>query len=421
MKILMLTWEFPPRITGGLSLACYGIVKALLKKGVFVDLVLPLKERVYFPLRSEADADLLPVASPSEEVLHEEVKRKVFKWIEEIPSAYKNRKLILKEWIGEEKISGDEVLNTLIEILHDGYLFDDVREYTISALEIARHLDFDIIHAHDWLAYPAGMVIKKISQKPLIAHIHATEFDRAGGEGERKIHDIEYMGLQCADRVVCVSNYTAKEVMKRYMVPNSKIRVVHNAFLIEELRKKERLFKEPTVVFVGRITLQKGPDYFIEIAHRVLERTKNVRFLMVGRGDMERLVMERVASWGLGTKFLFSGFLNRGEVAKLFSSADIFVMPSVSEPFGIAALEAMSMGAVAIVTKESGVAEITQNTYKVDFWDIQKMADIIVDLIDHPEKLKDISKKSMEEASSIKWEDQVQKLISAYQEILASQ
>lgn len=418
MKVLMLTWEFPPRITGGLSLACYGIVKALLKKGVEIDLILPVKEEVYFPLRKEEDADKLPVASPGGEVVHEEFKRKVFKWLEELPSAYKNRRLELREWIFKKKISIDKMLNDLLQILHDGMLFDDVREWTISAIEIARHLEFDIIHAHDWLAYPAGMIIKKFSQKPLVAHVHATEFDRAGGPGERRIHDIEYMGLQLADRIVCVSNHTAREIEKTYLVDPSKIRVVHNAFVMEKIKEKRRLFKEPTVVFVGRITLQKGPDYFIEIARKVLDKTKNVRFIMAGRGDMERLVMERVASWGLGTKFLFSGFLSREEVARLFSSADIFVMPSVSEPFGIAALEAMSMGAIAIVAKNSGVAEITKYTYKVDFWDIDKMAEIILDLINHPEKMEELSRKSMEEASSLRWENQVEKLLSVYYELI---
>jgi len=419
MKVLMLTWEFPPRITGGLSLACYGIVKALLKKGVEVDLILPVKDEVYFPLRKEGDADNLPVASPKGEIIHEDFKSKVFKWIEEIPSVYKNRRIEVRERIWKERISIDKMLNDLLQILHDGMLFDDVREWTINAIEIARHLEFDIIHAHDWLAYPAGMIIKKFSHKPLVAHIHATEFDRAGGPGERRIHDIEYMGLQFADRVVSVSNYTAREITEKYLLDPSKIRVVHNAFIIEKIKEKRRLFPEPTVVFVGRITLQKGPDYFIEIARKVLEKTKNVRFIMAGRGDMERFVMERVASWGLGTKFLFSGFLNREEVAKLFSSADIFVMPSVSEPFGIAALEAMSMGAIAIVDKNSGVAEITQYTYKVDFWDIEKMANIIVDLIREPEKMEELSKKSMEEASSLKWENQVEKLISVYFELIS--
>jgi len=419
MKVLMLTWEFPPKITGGLGLACYGIVKALLKKGIEIDLLLPVKEEVYFPLRKEEDADLLPIASPGGEMVHEGIKRKVIKWLEEVPSAYKNRRLELKERIGSERISIDKMLNDLLQILHDGMLFDDVREWTIDAIEIAKHLEFDIIHAHDWLAYPAGMIIKRLSQKPLVTHVHATEFDRAGGPGERRIHDIEYMGLQLADRIVCVSHHTAREITEKYLVDPSKIRVVHNAFLIERIKEKRRLFKEPTVVFVGRITLQKGPDYFIEIARKVLEKTKNVRFVMAGRGDMERMVMERVASWGLGTKFLFSGFLSREEVAKLFSTADIFVMPSVSEPFGIAALEAMSMGAIAIVAKNSGVAEITKYPYKVDFWDIDKMAEIIIDLINNPEKMEELSKKSMEEASSLKWENQVEKLISVYSELIS--
>lgn len=420
MRILTLTWEFPPRITGGLSMACYGIVKALLKKGVEVDLILPVHERVYFPLRKEEDADVLPASPPgSEEFFPHDEKKKILKWIEEIPSAYRARRRISEvEWI-ERGISPDEMMRFLLDVLHDGNLFDDVREFTLSAVEISKHLRFDLIHAHDWLAYPAGMMIKKLSRKPLVTHIHATEFDRAGGPGDRRIHDIEYIGMNYADRVVAVSHHTAREVVERYRVDPSKIRVVHNAFVISSARR-ERIFDEVTVVFVGRITLQKGPDYFIEVARRVIEKTKNVRFIIAGRGDMERMVMERASSWGLGTRILFSGFLNREEVARLFSAADIFVMPSVAEPFGIAALEAMSMGAVAIVAKNSGVAEITHTTYKVDFWDVEKMAQIIVDLVNHPETLKEISKKSMEEARRLRWEDQVEKLIGVYSELLSS-
>jgi hypothetical protein len=427
MRALTLTWEFPPLFTGGLGMACYGIVKALLHLDIEVDLIIPVGEEVYFCMRKEEHANSLPLGFVDSE------KKKKFK-----------DKVYVKEIIGEvekhispyystgrktwEKIASKELLeyiekvgplHFLLEKFTDNHvLLRQVRNFTVMAVNIANRLEFDVIHAHDWLAYTAGILIKRLSGKPLIAHVHATEFDRAGGPGDGRIHEIEYTGIQLADLVITVSGYTANMIIDRYKADPKKVRVVHNAFTVSSgQRVRERIFKEPTILFMGRMTIQKGPYYFLEVAKKVLREEKNVRFIMTGSGDMEREVLHKAASLGLGTKFLFEGFLKREKAEKLLSAADIFIMPSISEPFGIVPLEAMSYGAVAIVSKQSGVAEVIENAYKVDFWDIEQIVSIILDLIKNPDKIKEISQKSMEEVAKLQWEEAAQKIEEVYKEV----
>jgi glycosyltransferase involved in cell wall biosynthesis len=218
--------------------------------------------------------------------------------------------------------------------------------------------------------------------------------------------------------VIVVSNYTADIIAEKYLVDRRKIRVVHNAFSsVNGNNHHRRIFKDTTILFLGRITLQKGPDYFLEVARRVLERVKNVHFIMAGSGDMETGILHKSAYHKLGTKFLFSGFLNRDEVETILASTDIFVLPSVSEPFGIAPLEAMSHGAVAIMSKKAGVAEIVQNAYKVDFWDIEKMVSIIVDLVSNPDKRKEMSERGRNEVMALKWNEAGRKISDVYNQL----
>ena len=286
------------------------------------------------------------------------------------------------------------------------------------ALDIGARLDYDIIHAHDWLTYPAGMMLKKLSGKPLVTHVHATEFDRAGGPGDPRIHHIEYLGLEYADRVITVSNYTAKTVAEKYCISRQKTKTVYNAYSVENSsNSNRRIFKEPVVLFMGRITLQKGPDYFLEVARRVLGQQKKVRFIMAGSGDMEREVLHKAAAMGLGTKFLFAGFLDRSGVQSMLACSDIFILPSVSEPFGIAPLEAMSQGAVAIISRTSGVAEVIENAYKIDFWDIDQMVAIIVELLKNPDRVKEMASRGRAEVAKLKWDETVRELLDIFCEL----
>ncbi|HOZ00877.1 MAG TPA: glycosyltransferase [Candidatus Syntrophosphaera sp.] len=439
MKILMFTWEFPPLISGGLGMACYGMVKALLALGIKIDLVLPTKEMVYFPLREESDVDTLPAVF-MDPILNTEYTNQSFSGLHERldyigisgrPESYLqltdlqkfmtavDRKYWLTETFSQEEHQVWEDMTA--HLIGEEDLIKKVQEYTLRAERFARDLDYNLIHAHDWLTYPSGMLAKKISKKPLVVHIHATEFDRAGGPGDERVHKIEHAGMIYADRVIAVSQYTAQMIMSRYRVDTGKIRIVHNAFTVsdETVLTKKRLFKGPTVLFLGRITLQKGPDYFLDVAERVLKVHPEARFIMAGTGDMARKLLRASAAKRLQNKFLFTGFLNRNQVEEILRAADIYVLPSVSEPFGISPLEAMAFGITSLISKQSGVAEVVHHAFKIDYWDVDLMADTINHLIENPEKCVKVGLEGMREVNKIHWNEAAEKIRGIYSSVLA--
>ncbi|MBW6513930.1 MAG: glycosyltransferase family 4 protein [Candidatus Syntrophosphaera sp.] len=439
MKVLMFTWEFPPLIAGGLGMACYGMVKALLALGIKIDLVLPTKEMVYFPLREESDVDTLPAVfmdpalqteflSQKFNTMHERLE---YIGISARPESYLQLgelreyvSSVTKEYwttefdtVQEHQVWEDMTSN----LIGDEDLIKKIQEYTLRAERFAKELDYNLIHAHDWLTYPSGMIAKKVSQKPLVMHIHATEFDRAGGPGDERVHKIEHAGMIYADRVIAVSQYTAQMIMSRYRIDTAKIRIVHNAFTLsdETVLAKKRLFKGPTVLFLGRITLQKGPDYYLEVAERVLRAHPEARFIMAGTGDMARKLLRTSASKRLQNKFLFTGFLNRVQVEEILRASDIYVLPSVSEPFGISPLEAMAFGITSLISKQSGVAEVVNHAFKIDYWDVDLMAETINHLIENPEKCQQIGLDGMHEVNKIHWNEAAEKIRMVYSSTLA--
>lgn len=441
MRISMLTWEFPPFIAGGLGMACYGLAKALLTRGVEIDMVLPTKEEVYFKLRKPDDVDYMPTfpMNPGSkkllgllaEIKNLEINERLRAiGLSEQPESYTSSKG--DSWFENlletdmRRIYGQHIFKSMEEVRDyldgDEDLFRKVREFTARFLRYPKiFARSDAIHAHDWLTYTAGVALKGMLGKPLIAHIHATEFDRAGGPGDERIHKIEYTGLEAADLVVAVSNYTARMIIDRYRIDPKKIRTVHNAYSVSgHCRERHRIFKDPLILFLGRITIQKGPDYFLEVASRVLEKHPNVRFVMAGSGDMFFRMVRATAAKRLRDRFLFAGFLNREEVENMLKATDIYVLPSVSEPFGIAPLEAMSYGSVAIVSKQSGVSEVIQNAFKVDFWDIDQMTSVILDLLEKPEERLKIAKAGQIEALEIEWDRAAAQTIDVYNEALCS-
>ena len=301
-------------------------------------------------------------------------------------------------------------------------LMEEVARYAIVAAQVAKNLEgqFDVIHAHDWLTYFAGIAAKRVSGKPLVVHMHATEFDRSGENINTQTYAIERAGMHAADMVIAVSNLTRNIVINRYGVPAEKVVAVHNAVRFAEKDKPlpERGVDDKIVTFLGRITFQKGPDYFVEAAAKVLKRVPNVRFVMAGSGDMMNHVIRRVAALGIADRFHFTGFLRGDDVQKMFQLSDVYVMPSVSEPFGISPLEAMRSNVPVIISKQSGVAEVLDYAVKVDYWDVDAMADAIYGLITYPALAKMFSERGMAEVTGLKWNNAAAKIKAVYEQAI---
>jgi glycosyltransferase involved in cell wall biosynthesis len=302
-------------------------------------------------------------------------------------------------------------------------LMEEVARYAVVAAEVARQLEgqFDVIHAHDWLTYFAGIAAKRVSGKPLVVHMHATSFDRSSSDNiDTRVYEIERAGMAAADRVIAVSNLTRNIVIEKYNIPAEKVVTVHNAvrFAEKENELPERGVDDKIITFLGRITFQKGPDYFVEAAAKVLKRVPNVRFVMAGSGDMMNHVIRRVARLGIADRFHFTGFLKGDDVHKMFQLSDVYIMPSVSEPFGISPLEAMRANVPSIISKQSGVAEVLDYAVKVDYWDVDAMADAIYGFVKYPALAKMFSEKGLEEVTGLKWNNAAAKIKAVYEDAI---
>ena len=427
----MFGWEFPPHIAGGLGTACYGMTRGLVRNGVEVVFVMPraygdedqrfvrvvnasdvetigtrdhefseeLLEKVSF---IHIDSNMLPYISPEEyAAYHDEFVRsgRTHEWTD--------------VWKQRYTFSGKYGAN----------LMEEVARYAMVAAQVAKDLEgqFDVIHAHDWLTYFAGIAAKRVSGKPLVVHMHATEFDRSGENINRRVYAIEKAGMQAADRVIAVSELTRRIVIGKYGIPADKVVTVHNAVRFGESEEAapERAVKDKVVTFLGRITYQKGPDYFVEAAAKVLQRVSDVRFVMAGSGDLMNHVVRRVAQLGIADRFHFTGFLKGGEVQRMFRLSDVYVMPSVSEPFGISPLEAMRSGVPVIISRQSGVAEVLDYAIKVNYWDVDALADAIYGLLTYPALGRMFASKGLEEVTGLKWTNAAAKIKTVYETVVA--
>jgi glycosyltransferase involved in cell wall biosynthesis len=300
-------------------------------------------------------------------------------------------------------------------------LYEEIANYAVVAGEIALKQDFDIIHAHDWLTYPAGIAAKRASGKPLVIHVHATDFDRSGGKVNPTVFEIEKMGMHLADKIIAVSNLTRSTVIDKYGIHPNKVVTVYNA--VDPLPDHEKLklkrgINDKVVTFLGRVTLQKGPEYFVQAAHKVLQKMDNVRFVMAGSGELLEKMIHWTSALGISDRFHYTGFLKGDDVFKMFSLSDVYVMPSVSEPFGISPLEAMQSNVPSIISHQSGVAEILKYAFKVDFWDVDALADAIYGLLNYPSLSEMFRKHGVEEVHNMKWENSGKKVHSIYKEFV---
>ncbi len=428
----MFGWEFPPHIAGGLGTACYGLTRGLAKHDVEVIFVVPHaygdEDQRFVRVVNASDVET-PFGRPGRGGRLDELWDKLtFIHIDSnmvpyiSPEEFETRteESRLAGFVGHPGEPGDVWKERYtFSGKYGANLMEEVARYAMVAAEVARQLEgtFDVIHAHDWLTYYAGIAAKNVSGRPLVVHMHATEFDRSGENVNPTVYDIERAGMHAADRVIAVSNLTRNTVIERYGVPAGRVVAVHNAvrFAASESCGAERALDDKIVTFLGRITYQKGPDYFVEAAAKVLKRLPNVRFVMAGSGDMLNHVVRRVAKLGIADRFHFTGFLKGDEVQRMFSLSDVYVMPSVSEPFGISPLEAMKSNVPVIISRQSGVAEVLDYALKVNYWDVDAMADAIYGLIRYPALAQMFSEKGMEEVTSLKWSDAAAKVKKVYE------
>ena len=419
----MFGWEFPPHISGGLGTACFGLTRGLAKHDVDVIFVVPKaygdedQQAVRLVNASDVTFDLEDTEYKEfwSRVKYMEIGSNIIPYVgtEEFAKVIEDRKK------KGEKFSSN-VFSKQYEFSgkYGTNLMEEVSRYALIASAVALKEDYDVIHAHDWLTYPAGIAAKKSSGKPLVVHMHATEFDRTGENVNKIVYDIEREGLEAADRIIAVSNLTRNTVINKYGIDPDKVVTVYNAVdqtITKEIENIKRNLKEKVVTFLGRITYQKGPEYFIEAAYKILQKDRNVRFVMAGSGDMLHKMIERVAALRIADRFHFAGFLRGEDVDKMFALSDVFVMPSVSEPFGIVPLEAMRINVPVVISKQSGVSEILKHALKIDFWDVDAMADSIYGLC-HYEALSEMFKKyGKVEVENLKWENAALNVKNVYE------
>lgn len=413
----MFGWEFPPHNSGGLGVACYGLTRALQTRGDQVIFVMPKSLPVGVPWAKFVFADEPDIVGSVRlsDVVTYAVNSSVtpYAW----NKSYTNSagKILA---VGQS--SGSQML-TEIQSLYGWDLFGEVMRYAATGAEIARREHFDVIYAHDWLSFGAGLEAKRATEKPLVVHVHATEFDRCGGPWgiNQDVYAVEKAGMEGADAVIAVSDLTKQIIIREYGIPENKVHVVHNGIDLATLPKgsgslpRLRQLKAAgysVVLFLGRITLQKGPDYFLRVAKRVREKNGKVLFVMSGSGDMEAQMMKLAAQLGISDKILFTGFVSGTERHEMYASADLFVMPSVSEPFGITTLEAMSLGTPVLISKQSGVSEAVQHVLKADFWDIEDMANKILAVVGYAGLGKALSQNGAREAEQLTWDRAAQKV-----------
>lgn len=425
MRVLMFGWEFPPHISGGLGTACYGLVKGLLNQGVKVLFVVP-------KAFGDEDGSVARIVGASDvEVDVRDTKYAEF-W-NHFSYLEVNSRLVpyvsLEEYyqlLSQSKMAATENLESLYTRKfhftgsYGPGLLEEVEKYALVASFIAESNPHDIIHAHDWLTYKAGIAAKRTSGKPLVVHMHATEFDRSGENVNQMVYDIERMGMEAADLVIAVSELTRNIVINRYGIPPEKVVTVHNGVSPLDYQPEgvQKHVREKIVTFLGRITYQKGPDYFVEAARKILDKDPNVRFVMAGSGDMMNKMIRRVAALKMGSKFHFTGFLKGDDVNRMFALSDVYVMPSVSEPFGISPLEAMRSNVPVVISKQSGVAEVLHHALKVDFWDIDALADSVYGLLNYSALSDMFRKHGKIEVENMKWDHAAKKVNDIYKSIV---
>ncbi|MFY9151813.1 MAG: glycosyltransferase [Prolixibacteraceae bacterium] len=427
MRVLMFGWEFPPHISGGLGTACYGLTKSMAGfDDVEVTFVVPKS------WGDESTSEISLIGANNYQVVSEEIR---FADVDSKIEYYELKSGLIPylgtaeyyELASKPSSAEQELIETTAEgkVLFTGdygqNLFSEIRSFALVAEKMAEEKEFDVIHVHDWMTFPAGMTVKGISGRPLVVHVHSTEFDRTGGNINLDIFSIEKQGMDAADKIVAVSNATRQLIISKYDVDPEKVITVYNG--VEAKKNAEQKISERNgekiVSFLGRVTIQKGPEYFLRAAELVLRKLDHVQFVMAGKGDLLNDMVILAEKLNIRDRIRFTGFLPDEKVDELFRSSDVFVMPSVSEPFGIVALEAMQFGVPTIVSKQSGVAEILKNVITCDYWDTATLADAVYTLLSSPEFSRKMGILGQLETKKMRWEIPAEKLLKIYSQLIS--
>lgn len=424
VRTLMLGWEFPPFISGGLGTACFGLTKAMDQLGMPVTFVLPRAKPIRISDGPEVSGET-PHALRRAPAFHHVRIRPVPARLSPYASpsvplaavaAASRRGALCPSHRGSGDEGGDAGN-------YGPDIYREVQNYADKVVALAQTETFDLIHAHDWMTFPAGVALAAYSGRPLVIQVHSTEFDRSGEHVNQYVYDIERHAMHAATKIIAVSNYTRNIILSRYGVPSEKVEVVYNGV---EARNGDESFERHTwpglddkvVLFLGRITMQKGPEYFLHAAKKVLEKMPNVKFVMAGDGDMLYRMIELAADLGIGDHVLFTRFLRGKDVHKAYRMADLYVMPSVSEPFGIAPLEALQHNVPVLISRQSGIAETFRNALKVDFWDVREMANKMVAVLRYPTLQEVLRDEGLKETFRFRWEDSAARMNEIYHETL---
>lgn len=420
-RVLMLGWEFPPVINGGLGVACHDLCIAL-AKNANVTMIIP-KSNPDFVVKNLELIGLNTIdAKTLRNIGHADSYKKI-KQVHFIMSdlnPYYNsqgdgQNNMQSEFIKKVQVGNDTFEIFSIDDLYGGNVIEKVTVFGKLAAKLACSMDFDIIHAHDWMTMVAGMEIKAQTGKPLVVHIHSLEVDRGGPHSKGWVYQMEKKGMETADVLMPVSDFTGNIIKEYYHIDPGKIFTVHNGIRPVTAFKSEKLFKEKMVLFVGRLTRQKGPEYFLEIAERVVKQHPEVRFVMAGTGEYFNQLLEKAAQRGIAHRFHLTGFLNLDKVRTLLSIADVYVMPSVSEPFGLSAVEAVQFGIPSVISKQSGVAEVLKGALKFDFWDINRAAEYILSLLTDDVLSEKVREDAFKDLEHISWDKSAAKVLEGYQ------
>jgi glycogen synthase len=424
-RVLMFGWEFPPAMSGGLGVACLGLCKAL---APLVDLrmIIP-KSTTDFVLNNMELIGMNNVSIRELQKIHLEEYYEEIGNVEyldyalnpyassfDMESINEARHFLSQNDIdfagNPERFSIDE--------LYGGDVIKKVIEFAKLAVRLGLTKKFDVIHAHDWMTFLPAMHLKAITGKPLVVHVHSLEYDRGGEHSRGWVYYLEKKAMQAADVVIPVSYYTGDICHKHYGIDSAKILPVHNGIDPINGHRENRTFPEPVVLFLGRVTMQKGPNFYVETAKKVLKSFPDVHFVLAGTGNLTRELIDYTAENGMGNKFHFTGFVNKAQVNELLSMTDVYCMPSVSEPFGLSAVEAVQFEIPCVISQRSGVSEVLKGALKADFWDTDKFADYIIALLRHDTLRKELVDEANRDLKSINWESTAQKVVSIYNKII---